>query len=239
MFPFFRPKPVAATRRPPVFVENLEQRRLLSADHIAAGLQLNVPRHPTTVATQQTNIDLGTVGPEVPPGSFIGLSVRWGRGKSTVRQDAYLTSNLDGTSELYTVSPPNLGAGVHTMRLTMSVDATVVATLSRQVRFLPHSANGLALQAVAGKPFSGPVGYLDRPLASDEVLSIAWGDGTADTVTSTQTTADNRNAVDGSHTYAQKGNYVISVTRSNVVPPGSARAVHIENVIVTTMHVRG
>jgi hypothetical protein len=236
MFQFWRRSAIPDGQFSRATIENLEGRRLLSAGPTAAGLHLSVPRHLTAVATQQINLDLGVVGPDIPTGSM-ALSVVWGEGKSALRQDAFLSGNGDGTNDVFTVNPTNLGAGVHKMRLTISIDGTVAASVSRPVRFLPHSANGLALWSVAGMQFTGIVGYLDRPLASDELLSINWGDGTVDNISSTQTSPDNRTAVVASHTYTRTADYVLSVVRGNVVGPFQGRANYAENVIVSTMHV--
>jgi hypothetical protein len=83
------------------------------------------------------------------------------------------------------------------------------------------SVTGQRIDATAGKSFTGTVALVSDPgaSASDLTATIDWGDGTSakpDVTSGTVTTdASGHLVVQGTHTYADVGNYPVSVTVTN------------------------
>lgn len=216
--------------RPRAICESLEDRRLMSA---TAGLTLHHVAHVTVVQGYTGDwIELATVsGPEIAalntnyaeagPDAGLGGSldngqfvanVQWASGKSAVNLDGIFTTT--GSQDTLKISSNNyLVAGHYPLRVTLIDNGKTLATLTERVTILPRTTNGLALHAVAGKPFTGTVGFITSPLESNQKLSIDLGDHTNDDLFSVQTGAESNGkiAVEGSHTYATPGKYVITV----------------------------
>lgn len=209
--------------------ESLEDRRLLSA---SPGMTLHRVAHLSAVQGQPLDsIEIATVsGPaiaalntnyaEAGPNSGLGGSldngqfvanVQWASGKSAVHLDGSFTTT--GRQDTLTISSNNyLVAGHYPLRVTVSDNGKTLATLDERVTILPRTTNGLALRAVAGKPFTGTVGFITSPLQSNQKLSIDWGDRTNDpSPVQTVSESNGKIAVEASHTYATPGKYIIAV----------------------------
>jgi len=219
----------SSSSRPRAVCESLEDRRLLSA---SAGMTLHRVAHLSTVQGQPLDlIEVATVsGPaiaalntnyaEAGPDSGLGGSldngqfvanVQWASGKSAVHLDGSFTTT--GRQDTLTISSNNyLVAGHYPLRVTLSDNGKTLATLNERVTILPRTTNGLALHAVAGKPFTGTVGFITSPLESNQTLSIDWGDRTNDpSPVQTVSESNGKIAVEASHTYAAPGKYIITV----------------------------
>ena len=209
--------------------ESLEDRRLLSA---SAGMTLHRVAHLSAVQGQPLDsIEIATVsGPaiaalnsnyaEAGPNAGLGGSldngqfvanVQWGAGKSAVHLNGVFSTT--GSQDTLTISSNNyLVAGHYPLRVTLSDNGKTLATLNERVTILPRTTNGLALHAVAGKPFTGTVGFITSPLESNQTLSIDWGDRTNDpSPVQTVSESNGKIAVEASHTYATPGKYIITV----------------------------
>jgi hypothetical protein len=237
--------------------ETLEDRRLLSA---SPGMTLHRVAHLSTVQGQPLDsIEVATVsGPaiaalntnyaEAGPDSGLGGSldngqfvanVQWGTGKSAVHLDGSFTTT--GRQDTLTISSNNyLVAGHYPLRVTLIENGTTLATLTERVTILPRTTNGLALHAVAGKPFTGTVGFITSTLQSDQTLNIDWGDRTNDP-SSVQTVSESNGkiAVEASHTYATPGKYIITVYLVTLgTPHGAADEITRELVSAITVSRR-
>lgn len=229
---FNRPSSQSGSSRTRAICESLEDRRLLSAAGHSAGLTLHRVAHVSVVQGYTGDwIELATVsGPaiaalntnyaEAGPNTGLGGSldngkfvanVQWASGKSAVHLDG--TFSTTGSQDTLTISSNNyLVAGHYPLRVTLSDNGKTLATLNERVTILPRTTNGLALHAVAGKPFTGTVGFITSPLESNQTLSIDWGDQTNHpTAAQTVSESNGKIAVEASHTYAAPGKYIITV----------------------------
>lgn len=211
-------------RPAPAICESLEGRRLLSA---SAGLTLNRLAHLSTyngiesmeiatvsgptIAALNTNytgagIDLGE-----SLGGQIVANVQLGAGRSAFHSNAlFTTTGSQDTLEIRLLGYAKVG--LHRLWITLSENGTSLATLNERVRVLPLPSKGLTLHAVAGQEFVGIVGFLPVPLQSGQGVSIDWGDHTNEGILAeTVVQANGQIAVEGNHTYAKPGKYVITV----------------------------
>jgi len=215
--------------RPNALCESLEDRRLMSA---TTGLTLHRVAHVSVVQGYTGDwIELATVsGPEIAalntnyaeagPNAGLGGSldngqfvanVQWASGKSAVHLDGSFTTT-DRQDTLEISSNNYLVAGHYPLRVTLSDNGKTRATLTERVTILPRTTNGLALHAVAGKPFTGTVGFITSPLQSNQKLSIDWGDRTNDpSPVQTVSESNGKIEVEASHIYATPGKYIIAV----------------------------
>jgi hypothetical protein len=123
-------------------------------------------------------------------------------------------------------------AGVYDVSATISRGAdTRTVTGTATIADAEVRGEAKALQAVAGRPFSGLVAEInDRNRASvgeDFTATVDWGDGSAPTPAQVSGT-NGRHEVAGGHTYAAPGAYRIQVTvlhggRTIVLDAGSAQ----------------
>jgi hypothetical protein len=155
----------------------------------------------------------------------------------------------DGTTTPGTVVAAGAGSfnvnGLHTYaeegNFTVSIDVTDTTDStsgSTTAAFTVTEADSLTpspvtFAPVEGAPFNGTVANFTDTysgnVATDFVATINWGDGT--TTPGTITGGGASYSVSGSHTYAEEGNYVVTVTLSDDAPgTASATAVSAANV---------
>ncbi len=162
------------------------------------------------------------------PASAFTANIVWGDGTSS-------TGTVTGSAGSYTIS------GSHTFAAdegTFSATATAYepavtgantasGTLTATVlEGDTLGANGVTIKAAAGSSFSGTVatfadGYLGN-VAGDFSATINWGDGT--TSAGTVSGANGSFTVSGTHTYANFGNFSVTVRVADDAP-GTAAAV--------------
>ncbi len=151
--------------------------------------------------------------------SGFAASIDWGDGSSSA-------GTVTGGSGSFSVSGTHTYAdeGEYTVTTTLTKAGTAVAsaTSTATVADAPLTATGKSLYQ-SSKTFSGAVasftdGNPNAPV-SDFTASIAWGDGSssAGTVTKNGSTFD----VSGSHTYANLGNYTLTI---NIADEGGSTA---------------
>jgi len=106
---------------------------------------------------------------------------------------------------------------------------TATATVTAGVAYAPLSVTALAINPVEKGVFNGQVGSFTQPAAnepqSNYQATIAWGDGTSSQ--GTINFSGGTYLVSGSHTYAEEGNYTLTLTGQNepgIVPLASVNA---------------
>lgn len=204
--------------------EALESRRLLSA---SAGVTLHRIKHlstydaidPIVIATVSgptiAALNTNYTGTGVSLGESVGgqvvANIQVGTSHSAAPLSGRFTTT-DAQDTLQISSPGDLRVGMNPLRITLSENGKTLATLNEQVRVLPLPVKGLKLHAIAGQQFSGTVGFLPMPLQPEQKLRIEWGDQTNDLAPpETVTQTNGQIAVDGTHTYAEPGRYLITV----------------------------
>jgi hypothetical protein len=102
----------------------------------------------------------------------------------------------------------------------------IIATPTPPITVPPVATIGNLIHAEPGEAFTAVLGTLPgiRAEPAGYVLKgeISWGDGTADSAATFVTEADGSIAVEGSHTYAANGFRLITITFTQVPPPGTA-----------------
>jgi len=203
-------------------VERLEDRRLLSAAGHLAGLKLHRAGRLDIVQGQPTSLIVATViGTDTSPNPSGDLSggmhaeVKWGSGKSAVREQAMIesTANPD-VSDILASNP--LPSGVHTLHVTLTNNGKRVGELSETIRVEKRTPNGVDLHAVAGAPVTAVLGHLENALPAGQQLIVDWGDQTSIGVNpQLSNTTAGLYTVSSTHTYDKPGTYVVKVERES------------------------
>lgn len=225
---FTRPATQCRAPQSSAICEPLEDRRLLSATGHSAGMKLHrIDDLSIVQGLLHPTINIATVtGPgtsAITPGEFstsgVHVSVQWGSGKSAVRSEA--SFDASGQPDVVNIFANNpLPAGVHPVRLTLIDNGKAVDVLKETIRVEARTSNGVSLHAVAGKPLTAALGYIQSSPPPGEQLVIYWGDQTPSEVIPQPTlSVTGLLDINGTHTYAKPGKYVIDVFLETVGPP--------------------
>lgn len=241
---FNRLKKVRGIHTSRAVCESLEDRRLLSATGHSAELKLHrIDDLSIVQGLLHPTINIATVtGPgtsAITPGQFSGsnnagvrVDVQWGSGKSAVRSEA--SFDASGQPDVVNIFANNpLPAGVHPVRLTLINNGKVADVVKETIRVEARSSNGVSLHAIAGKPLTAALGYIQSSPPQGEQLVISWGDQTQpDLIPQPGLSAAELLDINGTHTYAKPGKYVINVL-SETTGPAEVETVTTDQIIST------
>lgn len=155
-----------------------------------------------------------SAGPD--PVTDYSATIDWGDGTQPSAGTIALIGNLFSVSGTHTYAQE----GHYTILARIQDDggATAQATSSAAIADAALSAGASRpFSAVEGAAYSGPIAsFTDAggaEPAQSYAVTINWGDGTApDTQSATVTASGNTLSVQGSHTYAEEGNYSLSIS---------------------------
>lgn len=153
--------------------------------------------------------------PSLIAGDFTA-TIDWGDGTSTT------TGNVTLSGGVFTVTGSHPFADEGTFNVKVTVSETSPSAFSTGVTSTATMAEGdsftagtVTLTATAGTAFSGPLAVFadsnTNSPAGDFTATIKWGDGSNDTSGSV-TGSDGQFTINGNHTYAQDGSFLVTVT---------------------------
>ncbi|HEX8201934.1 MAG TPA: Ig-like domain-containing protein, partial [Isosphaeraceae bacterium] len=183
--------------------------------------------------------------PSPPAGTSYAATIDWGDGTSspgTVRQA------LGGSFEVFGTHDFTFRAQPYDVRVTVREPGGNLATsaVSVSVADAPLTLTGVAIAAVEGVPFEGPVATLidanARDRADQFTASIDWGDGTPPSAGTVQAVRPGEFRIIGRHAYASASLAPRSVTVVVAgVEPGSnsARTTAAATVTDSPLTARG
>jgi hypothetical protein len=176
---------------------------------------------PTVMAQNITIFAGATFSGQVASGTYSGqgtlaATINWGDGTTTPG-----TVATSGTAFTVNGSHTYTAAGSPTLMVTVTntmngVTSAPVSSSSTATVSIPALAvMTQPITATEGTAFSGQVatGTFTSGISGPFSATINWGDGT--TTAGTVTTSGTSFMVNGSHTYAEEGNYSFTVTVSN------------------------
>ena len=192
---------------------------------------------------------LSGITSNIPKHADLKGTANWGDGTSSA---VTLVSNgkgkfkIDGTHH-YTQSGSfnvsvNIQQTLYTNGKPSSVDPMLLPTITQTVNYTkpgPITTGGIAIEAIVGQEFSGPVATLTAPSLSvsvDRTATIYWGDGSHSTGTIAASGSDDLTlTVSGDHTYKKAGTYhihvVVTQTPTQTPPKGTTVAKVLANIV--------
>jgi len=146
--------------------------------------------------------------------SNISATIAWGDGTTSAGTVAY-----DPVAARYTVTGSHAYSEEGSPAFTVTVRGALTrssASASATVSDAPLSAGVVSISPTEGKPLTGVVATFSdanpSATATDFSAAIAWGDGQSSAGTVAFDAASGRYTVTGSHTYAEEGSVLVSVT---------------------------